>query len=137
MARRHWLVKSEPGSYSWERLLREGRAVWDGVRNAQAQGHLAAMQKGDLVLFYHSGDAKQVVGIAKVARAAYPEPGADDPRWVAVDLVPLRALRRPVALAAIKADRALAGIELVRQSRLSVTALEPGAYARILALAKG
>ena len=137
MARRHWLVKSEPGSYSWERLLREGRAVWDGVRNAQARNHLAEMRRGDSVLFYHSGDAKQVVGIAKVARAAYPEPGADDPRWVAVDLVPLRALRRPVALAAIKADRALAGIELVRQSRLSVTALEPGAYARILALAKG
>jgi predicted RNA-binding protein with PUA-like domain len=136
VARRHWLVKSEPGAYSWERLVREGRTVWDGVRNAQARNHLAEMVRGDAVLFYHSGDAKAVVGIAKVARAAYPEPGADDPRWVAVDLVPVRALRRPVALAEIKADRSLAGIALVRQSRLSVMPLEPDAYETILALAK-
>jgi predicted RNA-binding protein with PUA-like domain len=136
VARRHWLVKSEPGAYSWERLVREGRAVWDGVRNAQARNHLAEMGRGDPVLFYHTGGAKEVVGIAKVARAAYPEPGAGDPRWVAVDLVPVRALKRPVALAEIKADRTLAGIALVRQSRLSVIALDAEAYQRILALAK-
>jgi predicted RNA-binding protein with PUA-like domain len=133
---RHWLVKSEPGAYAWERLVREGRAVWDGVRNAQARNHLAEMGRGDPVLFYHSGDGRQVVGIAKIARAAYPEPGAGDPRWVAVDLVPVRALRRPVSLAEIKADRSLAGIALVRQSRLSVMPLERDAYDRILALAK-
>jgi predicted RNA-binding protein with PUA-like domain len=136
VARRHWLVKSEPGAYSWERLVREGRAVWDGVRNAQARNHLAEMGRGDPVLFYHTGGAKGVVGIAKVARAAYPEPGAGDPRWVAVDLVPVRALRRPVSLAEIKADRPLAGIALVRHSRLSVMPLEPDAYDRILAHAK-
>ena len=136
MARRHWLVKSEPGTYSWERLVREGRTVWDGVRNAQARNHLAEMGRGDPVLFYHSGEGREVVGVAKVVRVAYPEPGAGDPRWVAVDLAPVRALRRPVALAEIKADRSLAGIALVRQSRLSVMPLEPEQYARILALAK-
>jgi predicted RNA-binding protein with PUA-like domain len=134
MARRFWLVKSEPGTYSWERFVREGSAVWDGVRNAQARNHLAGMQKGDLVLFYHSGEGKQVVGVAKVARAAYPEPGAGDPRWLAVDLVPVRPLLRPVALSAIKADRALAGIPLVRQSRLSVMPLEASAFEHILEL---
>jgi predicted RNA-binding protein with PUA-like domain len=134
MARRHWLVKSEPGTYSWERFVREGSAVWDGVRNAQARNHLAGMQKGDLVLFYHSGEGRQVVGVAKVARAAYPEPGAGDPRWLAVDLVPVRPLARPVALSAIRADRALAGIPLVRQSRLSVMPLEAAAFERILEL---
>ncbi len=137
MARRHWLVKSEPGAYSWERLVREGRTAWDGVRNAQARNNLAEMRRGDPVLFYHSGDAREVVGIAKVARVAYPEPGAGDPRWLAVDLVPVRALRHPVALADIKADRALAGIALVRQSRLSVMPLEAEAYDRILARGKG
>jgi predicted RNA-binding protein with PUA-like domain len=94
------------------------------------------MGRGDLVLFYHTGDVRQIVGIAKVARTAYPEPGAGDPRWVAVDLTPLRALRRPVPLAEIKADRSLAGIALVRHSRLSVMSLEREAYERILTLAK-
>jgi predicted RNA-binding protein with PUA-like domain len=135
MARGRWLVKSEPGSYSWERFVREGSAVWDGVRNPQAQRSLAAMGKGDFVLFYHSGVGRCVVGIAKVARTAYPEPGASDPRRVAVDLVPVRALARPVTLAEIKAVRSLAQIALVRQSRLSVMPLEPEAYERIVSLA--
>jgi predicted RNA-binding protein with PUA-like domain len=134
MARRCWLVKSEPGAYSWERFVREGRAVWDGVRNPQAQGHLAAMGEGDRVLFYHSGAGREVVAIARVARAAYPEPGAGDPRLVAVDLVPERPLARAVALSEIKADRALAAVALVRQPRLSVMPLEPAAFERILAL---
>ena len=136
MPRGHWLVKSEPGTYSWERFVREGSAVWDGVRNPQAQQNLAAMAKGDSVLFYHSGEGRCVVGVAKVARSAYPEPGAADARLVAVDLVPVRALAKPVALAAIKADRALAKTPLVRQSRLSVMPLEAEAFERILALAK-
>jgi predicted RNA-binding protein with PUA-like domain len=130
---RRWLVKSEPGAYAWERFVREGTAVWDGVRNPQAQGHLAAMRKGDLVLFYHSGEGKEVVGVARVARPAYPEAGAD-PRFVAVDLVPVRALARAVSLAEIKADRALASTPLVRQPRLSVMPLEPAAFERILEL---
>ena len=131
---RHWLVKSEPETYSFERLVRERRTVWDGVRNAQARNHLSEMGRGDLVLFYHSGDSREVVGVAKVARTAYPEPGAPDPRWLAVDLVPVRALRRPVSLAAIKQERSLAGIALVRQSRLSVMPLDSEAYEQILAL---
>jgi predicted RNA-binding protein with PUA-like domain len=136
VAKGHWLVKSEPGTYSWERLVREGSAVWDGVRSAQARNHLSAMGKGDLVLFYHSGEGREVVGVAKVARSAYPEPGAGDPQWLAVDLVPVRALARPVALSAIKADHALARTALVRQSRLSVMPLEPEEFERILALSK-
>ena len=136
MARRAWLVKSEPGSYAWERFAREGGAVWDGVRNAQARNHLAGMARGDRVLFYHSGDAREVVGLAKVVRTAYPEPGADDPRWPAVDLAPVRALARPVTLAAIRSERSLAAIPLLRQSRLSVMPLEPEAFERILALAE-
>ena len=137
MARRHWLVKSEPDAYSFERLAREGRAVWDGVRNPQARNNLVLMAEGDLVLFYHSGEGREVVGVAKVARQAYPEPGAGDRRWVAVDLVPEKPLARPVSLAEIKADRALAGVPLVRQSRLSVMPLEPLAFERILELAQG
>jgi len=118
-------------------LVREGAAIWDGVRNAQARNHLAAMGKGDLVLFYHSGEGREVVGVAKVARIAYPDPGAGDPRWVAVDLVPVKPLARPVPLAEIKADRALAGTPLVRHSRLSVMPLEPDAFERIVELSKG
>jgi predicted RNA-binding protein with PUA-like domain len=137
VAGRHWLVKSEPGAYSWGRFVREGRAVWDGVRNPQAQRHLASMQAGDLVLFYHSGERREVVGVAKVARPAYPEPGARDPRFVAVDLVPAEPLARPVPLAEIKAERSLAGVPLVRQPRLSVMPLEPAAFARIVELAGG
>jgi predicted RNA-binding protein with PUA-like domain len=104
------------------------------VRNAQARNHLAGMRAGDAVLYYHSGEARQVVGVARVTRAAYPDPTADDPRWLAVDLAPLKALARPVALAAIKADRALREIPLVRQSRLSVMPLERDAFERILDL---
>jgi predicted RNA-binding protein with PUA-like domain len=127
-------VKSEPSAYSWDDLVRDGSTRWDGVRNAQARNHLAGMRAGDAVLYYHSGEARQVVGVARVTRAAYPDPTADDPRWLAVDLAPLKALARPVALAAIKADRALREIPLVRQSRLSVMPLERDAFERILDL---
>ena len=104
------------------------------MRNAQARSHLAGMQVGDRVLFYHSGDGKEVVGIAEVARVAYPDPTSDDPRWLAVDLTPVRALAKPVSLAAVKADAALARIPLVRQSRLSVMPLEKAAFDRIVGL---
>jgi predicted RNA-binding protein with PUA-like domain len=104
------------------------------VRNAQARNNLAAMRKGDRVLFYHSNEGKQVVGVAKVAREAYPGPGADDERWLVVDLAPVKALAKPVGLAAIRADAKLAGIALVKQSRLSVQPLEKAAFDRILRL---
>lgn len=132
----HWIAKTEPSTYSWQRLVAEKKAVWDGVRNAQARNNLAAMKKGDEVLIYHSGDDRAVVGIAKVTRAAYPDPTADDPKWVAVDLAPVRALPSPVTLATIKATPALKDIALVKQGRLSVTPLSAEAYRVIVALAK-
>ena len=131
-ARASWLVKSEPGTYSWDDLVEDGKTRWDGVRNAQARNNLQAMRVGDRVLFYHSGDRKR----PKVLKAAYPDPTSDDERWVAVDLAPLAPLREPVTLADVKRDAALAEIALVRQGRLSVMPLEPRAFARILALGK-
>jgi len=131
---RHWLVKSEPFKYAWADLVRDGRTCWDGVRNALARRHLGEMRVGDRVLYYHSNEGKEVVGVARVARAAYPDPTSADPRWLAVDLVPVRPLPSPVSLAAIKTDPRLAGIALVRQSRLSVMPIEPDHFARILAL---
>ncbi len=132
---RYWLAKSEPSTYSWERFVADGHTVWDGVRNAQARNHLAAMKKGDRVLFYHSGDGKAVVGVATVVRGAHPDPTTADPRWLAVELAPLRALKRPVPLSAIKAESSLRSIALVRQSRLSVMELAAEEFAAILALA--
>jgi len=108
---------------------------WDGVRNAEARNALSAMRAGEQVLFYHSGGVKAVVGVAKVKKAAYPEPGAEDPRWLAVDLAPVRKLARPVTLAEIKAERALAKIRLVTHSRLSVMPIEAEAFDHILLLA--
>ncbi|HVN36822.1 MAG TPA: EVE domain-containing protein [Myxococcota bacterium] len=134
MSRGHWLVKSEPGSYSWDDLVRDGRTVWDGVRNPEARSHLAGMARGDLALFYHSGDEKAVVGVAKVVRESFPDPKADDPKWLAVELALVKPLARPVSLAEIKQQRALAAIPLVKRARLSVMPLDAKAFAAILAL---
>jgi predicted RNA-binding protein with PUA-like domain len=134
MARGHWLVKSEPGTYSFGRFVAEGGTRWDGVRNPTARRNLEAMGKGDPVLFYHSGEGKEVVGLARVAREAYPEPG--DERWLAVDLEPVRALGRPVALAELKADRALQKLPMLRQPRLSVVPLTADEFERIVELSK-
>ena len=130
-----WLVKSDPDSYGWKELEKEGVARWDGVRNPEARNHLAEMRPGERVLFYHSGADKSVVGIARVTKAAYPEPGAEDPRWLAVDLEPVKKLAQPVTLAAIKAEKSLARIPLVTRSRLSVMPIEPAAFEKILSLA--
>jgi predicted RNA-binding protein with PUA-like domain len=129
-------VKSEPGTYSWDDLVRDGRTRWDGVRNAQARNNLAAMRVGDRVFFYHSGESREIVGVARVVRASYPDPTADDERWLVVDLAPDAPLRAPVPLAAVKADPSLRSLPLVAQSRLSVMPIEPRAFARILALGK-
>ncbi len=133
---RYWLVKTEPATYSWTDLVRERRTVWDGVRNHEARNNLEAMRRGDLVLVYHSGDERAVVGIARVAREAYADPTADDPRWLAVDLEARETLPRPVSLQEIKRDPALSGIALVRSSRLSVQPIDANAYRRIVALSK-
>jgi predicted RNA-binding protein with PUA-like domain len=119
-AAQHWLVKSEPASYSWEMFVKDGRAAWTGVRNFQARNNLRAMRKGDLVFFYHSVTGKEVVGIAKVAAEAYRDPTATEGDWVCVDLVPQKPLKRAVTLEEIKASKALQNLALLRQSRLSV-----------------
>ena len=134
--RQHWLVKSEPAEYSWEQFVADGATYWDGVRNAAARNNLQAMRVGDFVLYYHSNEGKEVVGIARVTRSAYPDPTSDDLRWVAVDLAPVQPFGEAVTLKRIKADPALLEIPLVRQSRLSVMALEPSAFDRILSLGK-
>lgn len=120
----YWLVKSEPAAYSWEQFIREGKVVWDGVRNYQARNNLREMKKGDLVMFYHSISGKQVMGIARVTREHYPDPATDDERWVVVEMKPEMDLDRPVSLEAIKGDERLSQIALVRQGRLSVMPLK-------------
>lgn len=131
----YWLVKSEPETYSWSRLVSEGRVVWDGVRNYQARNNLQAMKEGDQVLFYHSVTDKAVVGLARVVREAYPDPTIpDDPRWVVVELEPEIAFTRPVPLAQLKAEPMLQTMLLVRHSRLSVMPLKPEEFELVLAL---
>jgi predicted RNA-binding protein with PUA-like domain len=134
MPRRYWLTKSEPDKYSWEDLVKDGSTYWDGVRNAQARNNLAAMKKGDLVLYYHSNEGKEVVGVAKVTRESYQDPTSDDERWVVVDVAPLKPLKTPVTLAEIKSDAKLADVALVKQSRLSVMPIPKPHFDRILKL---
>ncbi len=133
----HWMVKSEPTSYSWAQFVKDKVAVWTGVRNFQARNNLRAMKKGDLVLYYHSVVGKEVVGIAKVSRTAYPDPTADEEGWDCVDIVPVRPLASPVTLSTIKATAALKDVALLRQSRLSVMPIAPGEYDCILSLGEG
>jgi predicted RNA-binding protein with PUA-like domain len=135
MARR-WLFKTEPSTYGWARLEEDGRTVWDGVKNALALKHLAAASKGDDVLFYHTGDEKAVVGVAQVVRDAYPDPKAKDAKLVVVDIRPVRALGRPVTLAEMRADRRLAGFDLLRLPRLSVMPVSDAHWAAIIDMAK-
>lgn len=129
-----WLMKSEPGSYSWDDLMRDGRTEWDGVRNPAAALHLKAMQPGDCAFFYHSGKDKAVVGVMEITRAARQD--GDEPRWVSVEVAPVRPLARPVTLAAIKAEPALATMEMLRQSRLSVSPVRDAEWQAVLALAE-
>jgi len=127
-----WLVKQEPSSYSWSDFTSEGKTNWTGVRNYAARNNLRRMRRGDEVLFYHSGIEKAVVGIAKVTRGAYPDPTASEGDWSAVDLVPIKALRRPVTLRQIKEAPRLKKIQLVRQSRLSVMPVTGGEFRAIV-----
>jgi predicted RNA-binding protein with PUA-like domain len=134
MTTQYWLVKQEPDDYSWDDFARERRTAWTGVRNYAARNNLKAMKRGDEVLFYHSGEQKAVIGIARVARTAYADPTADEDGWVAVDLTPVKALTSPVTLSTIKADLSLRDIALVRQSRLSVMPLRATEFTRLLKL---
>jgi predicted RNA-binding protein with PUA-like domain len=132
----YWVVKQEPQAYSWADFFKDGRAAWTGVRNFQARNNLKSMKEGDRVLFYHTGSEKQVVGLAQVARPAYPDPTATEGDWVCVDLVPVKTLARPVALETIKHDRALSAIALLKQSRLSVSPASEPQFARLMALSE-
>jgi len=136
-ASQYWLVKQEPEGYSWDDLVRDHSTEWTGVRNFQARNNLRQMKVGDRVLFYHSGEQKAVVGIAQVVKAAYRDPTADDGEWVAVDIKPMKALREPVPLAAIRAHPKLSDILLVRQSRLSVMPVTKEEFETIVALGEG
>ena len=135
MARSYWLVKSEPFKYSWETFVKDESTYWDGVRNYAARNNLRAMKKGDAVLYYHSNEGKEVVGIAKVTKEAYQDPTTDGD-WSVVDLVPVKPMKEPVSLATIKGDRSLAEVALVKQSRLSVMPIEKKHFDRILKLGK-
>lgn len=132
-----WLLKTEPTTYSFDDLTRDGRTTWDGVRNALAQQHLRAMRSGDEVLVYHSGKDKAVIGLAKVSRAPFPDPGAGDPKLVAIGLAAGHRLARPVTLAEIKRDPVFAAFALRRISRLSVMPVSAAEWTRLLALGAG
>ena len=130
----YWLVKTEPETYGWAAFVKEGRTAWTGVRNFQARNNLRTMKKGDLVFFYHSVTEKQVVGLARVSREAYPDPTATEGDWSCVDLAPVRALKQPVGLEAIKADKALNAMPLLKNSRLSVMPLTREQFDQVLRL---
>ena len=132
----HWLVKQEPEKYPWVQFVKDKGTYWDGVRNYQARNNLRAMRKGDLVLFYHSVSEKAVVGVAKVTREAYADPTAKEGDWSMVDLKPIKAMAAPVTLAQIKAEPKLAGMGLLKQSRLSVSPLSAAEFKRVLQLGK-
>ena len=131
----HWMAKQEPTTYPWAQLVKDGQTAWTGVRNFQARNNLRAMRLGDQVLYYHSVVGKEVVGIAKVVREAYPDPTATEGDWSCVDLAAVKPLAHPVSLEQIKASAQLCEIALVRQSRLSVIPLTPTEFKEILQLA--
>ena len=132
----YWLVKSEPFKYSWEQFEKDKKTFWDGVRNYQARNNLKAMKKGDLVLWYHSNEGKEVVGIAKVVKEFYQDPTTEDTNWVVVDLAPFKKLKKTVTLEQIKEDKRLQNIALVRQGRLSVSSLKAEEFDAILDLSE-
>lgn len=131
----YWLVKSEPFKFSWDYFVSKGGDHWDGVRNYQARNNLMGMKKDDLVLFYHSNEGLEIVGIAKVKTEHYPDPTTDDPRWVVVDLVPESRLPKPVSLKVIKEDHILNTMPLVKHSRLSVMPVQKYEFDRVIQLA--
>ena len=134
--KKFWLVKQEPSVYSWADFVAEGKTVWTGVRNYTARNNLRAMRKGDAVFFYHSVTEKAVVGIAQVAREAYPDPTAKEGDWSAVDVAPEKALPKPVTLEEIKRNPKLKGMALLRLSRLSVQEVTPAEFAEIVRMAR-
>jgi predicted RNA-binding protein with PUA-like domain len=132
----YWLVKSDPESYSWDDMIKDKKTAWDGVRNYQARNNLKEMKNGDMVLFYHSVQATEVVGITKVTGEYFQDPTTDDNRWVAVDLEAIEPLDKPVTLSQIKKESKLKDIPLIKQSRLSVMSLSKKEYDKIIEMSK-
>lgn len=130
----YWLVKSEPFKYSWDKFNEDKQTMWDGVRNYAARNNLKAMKKGDEVLWYHSNEGLEIVGIAKVAKEFYQDPTTDDANWVVVDLKPFKKIKKPVTLETVKADKRLANMALVRLGRLSVQPVTDEEYKIIMEL---
>ena len=137
MAKRYWLMKSEPEAYSYDRLVEEGRTIWDGVRNYRARNNLQAMRVGEEALFYHSVSDKEIVGIVKIATAGLADPKDETGKWAAVEIEPVRKFDRPVTLAAIKGEQSLQDCELLRQSRLSVAEISPAEWKKICSMGEG
>lgn len=135
--RNYWLLKSEPDVYGWDDLVKEGEGTWDGVRNYTARNNLRAMAAGDQAFFYHSNIGVEIVGIVEISAAGLDDPTDDTGRWSSVRVKPVRRLARPVTLKAIKADPALADMDLLTKFRLSVSAVKPGEWEHILAMAEG
>jgi predicted RNA-binding protein with PUA-like domain len=132
----YWLAKSEPEAYSWQQLVKGGKTAWTGVRNFTARNNLCAMKKHDLVFFYHSGEEKSVVGLARVEKESYPDPTAEEGDWSCVDLAAIKAVNKPVSLAQIKSDKTLHDMVLVKLSRLSVSPVTKSQFDRVLELAE-
>ena len=131
----YWLVKSEPSAYSWDELVKDKQTCWSGVRNYAARINLRAMKKADEVLFYHSNEGVEIVGIAKVVKEAYPDPTTDDERWVAVDIKAHKKLKKPVSLVQLKTDGRFANMDLVRLGRLSVQTVKPEEWEMLMKMA--
>ena len=132
----HWLLKSEPVKYSWDQMLKDKKTFWDGVRNYQARNNLKEMKKGDLCLYYHSNEGKEVVGIVKIVKEYYQDPTSEDTNWVVVNVAPFKSLKKPVTLETIKSDKRLENIGLVRLGRLSVMKLTAHEFDVILELSE-
>lgn len=127
----YWLMKSEPFKYSWEQLKKDKKTFWDGVRNYAARNNMKEMEKGDQVFFYHSNEGLAIVGIAEIVKTAYQDPTTDDDKWVVVDIKPIKDMPEPVTLAAIKKEKSLENMDLVRLSRLSVGKVTPAEFKKI------
>ncbi|HAR19470.1 MAG TPA: EVE domain-containing protein [Cytophagales bacterium] len=132
----YWILKSEPNVYAYDDLVKQGTGTWDGVRNYTARNNLRNMQVGDLALFYHSNIGKEVVGVARIVKEAFPDPTTEDNRWLAVEVVAEKKLEKPVTLAQLKADGSVNHIGLVKQSRLSVIPIEKSDFDYILKLSQ-
>ena len=129
----YWLMKSEPFKYSWDELVKDKKTYWDGVRNYEARNNLASMKVGDLAFYYHSNEGKEIVGVAKIVKEAYPDPTTDDDRWVVVDIAPVVPFAEPVTLADVKGDPKLQDMQLIRRGRLSVVPVTPAEWKHVLA----